>query len=60
MFYKFSYKKGKVKKTQKIMELMEINGNWWKIMEWVQIIYNYWKSTNIEATIAKNPKVTHK
>ena len=40
------------------MELMEINGNWWKIMELVEIIC--WKSTNIEAKMAKNPKVTHK
>ena len=55
MFYKFSYKKGKVKKTQKIMELMEINGNWGKIMELVENICKYQKSPNIEATMAKKP-----
>ena len=47
-------------KPDRIMELMEINGNWWKIMELVEIICYYWKSTNKEAKMAKNPKVTHK
>ena len=42
--------------NEKLMELMKINGNWWKIlMELVENFCKYWKSPNIEATMAKNP-----
>ena len=34
------------------MELMEVNGNWWKKMALVENICKDWKSQNIEAIMA--------